>query len=107
MLSFSVVAIDQESGGISMSIMGSISRVLYIGVTGDLRGRIAQHKAGRIPGFTSTYRVARLLYVEEFASPVEAINRETQIKGWRRERKCDLIETLNPKWEDLSDGWFE
>jgi putative endonuclease len=88
-------------------IMGSISRVLYIGVTGDLMGRIAEHKAGRTPGFTSTYRVTRLLYFEEFASPVEAINRETQIKGWRRERKWDLIETLNPKWDDLSARWFE
>ena len=76
-------------------IMGSISRVLYVGMTGDLVARVAEHKSGRTAGFTSAYRVTRLLYFEEFASPLEAINRETQLKGWRREKKCDLIEARN------------
>ena len=88
-------------------IMGSISRVLYVGMTSDLIARVAEHKSGRIAGFTSAYRVTRLLYFEEFANPLEAINRESQIKGWRREKKCDLIETRNPKWEDLSVEWFQ
>ena len=87
-------------------IMGSISRVLYVGMTGDLLARVVEHKSGRVAGFTSAYRVTRLLYFEEFASPREAINRETQLKGWRREKKSDLIETRNPKWEDLSAEWF-
>ena len=81
-------------------IMGSISRVLYVGVTGNLVARVAEHKSGRIAGFTSAYRVTRLLYFEEFTNPLEAINRETQLKGWRREKKCDLIEARNLKWED-------
>jgi putative endonuclease len=87
-------------------IMGSVSRVLYTGMTGDLMTRVAQHKSGHSFSFTSAYRVTRLLYFEEFATPMEAINRETQIKGWRRERKCDLIVTLNPDWNDLSVDWF-
>ena len=88
-------------------IMGSITGVLYTGMTGDLMTRVAQHKSGRTPGFTSWYRVTRLLYFEEYGDPTEAINREKQIKGWRREKKCDLIATTNPKWEDLSAEWFD
>jgi len=86
-------------------IMGSFSGVLYVGVTGDLMSRVMQHKSGRTPGFTSWYRVTRLLYFEEFGNPVEAIGREKEIKGWRREKKLDLIATRNPKWEDLSEEW--
>ena len=86
-------------------IMGSITGVLYTGVTGNLMARVAQHKSGRAHGFTSWYRVTHLLYFEEFASPNEAIDRKKEIKGWRREKKCDLIATLNPKWKDLSEDW--
>ena len=87
-------------------ILGSISRVLYVGMTGNLLARVAEHKSGRVPGFTSAYIVTRPLYFEDFASPLEAINRETQLKGWRREKKCDLIETRNPSWDDLSADWY-
>jgi putative endonuclease len=87
-------------------IMGSITGVLYVGMTGGLMTRVAQHKSGRTPGFTSWYRVSRLLYYEEFASPTEAIRREKEIKGWRREKKIELIATVNPKRDDLSAEWF-
>jgi len=87
-------------------IMGSITGVLYTGITGDLMARVAQHKSGSAPGFTSWYRVTRLLHFEEFGNPNEAIDREKEIKGWRREKKCDLIATLNPEWKDLSEEWF-
>jgi putative endonuclease len=88
-------------------IMGSIAGVLYVGVTSDLTTRVTQHKSGCVPGFTSWYRVTRLLYFEEFATPTDAIAREREVKGWRREKKSDLIATRNPKWEDLSEEWFK
>jgi|SRR5579871_6319927 putative endonuclease len=86
-------------------IMGSKSGVLYVGITGNLTSRTLQHKNREAPSFTSRYRVTRLLYFEEFGSPMEAIAREKQLKGWRRRRKLDLISSKNPKWEDLGAGW--
>lgn len=86
-------------------IMASLSRVLYIGMTGDLRRRVREHKSGQIPGFTKRYRVKRLVYVEEYASIEEAIRREKQLKAWRREKKLRLIEAANPSWQDLAASW--
>jgi putative endonuclease len=84
-------------------IMSSRSRTLYIGVTNDLKRRIAEHKEGLFPGFTSKYRITSLVYYEIFTDIRDAIQRETQLKGWRRERKIRLIESLNHSWEDLGD----
>ena len=81
-------------------IMASRSRVLYTGVTNDLPRRVDEHKRGLIPGFTSTYRITRLVHFEAFADVHEAIAREKQIKGWVRARKIRLIEQHNPTWED-------
>ena len=83
-------------------IMASRSRVLYIGVTNDLARRVNEHKQSLIPGFTKKYRVTRLVYIEQFGDIRDAIAREKQIKGWVRARKLNLIEALNPTWEDLS-----
>ena len=74
---------------------------LYIGVTSDLVGRIRQHKEGSIPGFTFTYDVRQLVYVETYDRITEAIRREKQLKKWRRAWKLDLIEGVNPEWRDL------
>jgi len=87
-------------------IMASRSRTLYTGVTNNLIRRSAQHKRGDKPGFTSRYRVHRLVYVESFSDVRAAISREKQIKSWRREKKLALIEQANPAWQDLSDAWF-
>ena len=84
-------------------IMASRSRVLYVGVTNDLVRRVTEHKEGRIPGFTSTYRVKRLVHFEEFADIRDAIAREKAIKGWKRSRKITLIESRNRTWEDLAE----
>lgn len=84
-------------------IMASRSRVLYIGVTNDLARRVSQHKLGLLAGFTSKYRVTRLVHFEEFADIRDAIAREKEIKGWKRSRKTSLIETRNATWEDLGD----
>jgi putative endonuclease len=81
-------------------IMASRSRVLYTGVTNDLARRVHEHKQGLIAGFTSAYRITRLVYSEEFTDVRDAIAREKQIKGWVRARKIRLIEERNPTWED-------
>ena len=86
-------------------IMASRSRVLYTGVTNDLQRRVGEHKQGRTPGFTSRYRINRLVYFEEFSDIRDAIAREKQIKDWRRARRVSLIEARNPTWEDLAEGW--
>jgi putative endonuclease len=75
---------------------------LYIGVTNDLRTRLEQHRSGRGSEFVKKYGVRRLVYVEAFASPQEAIAREKQFKNWRRDWKTRLIEEDNPDWSDLS-----
>ena len=85
-------------------IMASAGRVLYVGVTGSLMARVLQHKAGEVYGFTKKYSVCRLVYYETFRYVNNAISRETQIKGLRREKKIALIEASNPASEDLADG---
>ena len=82
-------------------IMASRSRVLYVGVTNDLARRVNEHRCARNKGFTSRYRVTRLVYFEEFMDIRDAIAREKAIKSWRRSRKVLLIEARNPSWEDL------
>jgi putative endonuclease len=85
--------------------MTNVSRTLYTGVTNNLAARVCQHKGGQIPGFTARYHVTRLAYYEEFDRIQDAIAREKQIKGLLRARKIELIETQNPGWVDLSEGW--
>ena len=75
---------------------------LYIGVTNNLRTRLEQHRSGRGSEFVKKYGVHRLVHVELFASPQEAIAREKQLKNWRRSWKIQLIEKENPDWNDLS-----
>ena len=77
--------------------------VLYVGSTGQLTRRLSEHKAGLIPGFTSTYGVTKLVYCEEYASIDEARSREHSLKRWRRTWKFELVEQQNPDWRDLSD----
>ena len=76
--------------GYYVYIVASRSKVLYIGVTGDLRLRISQHKMKQVLGFTSTYNVTRLVYYEQTADVRAAIAREKQLKGWTRRRKIEL-----------------
>ncbi|MFC3693676.1 GIY-YIG nuclease family protein [Chenggangzhangella methanolivorans] len=75
---------------------------LYVGVTTDLSRRIEQHRSGAVPGFTKAYGVTRLVYYEAFDSILEARARERTLKGWRRDWKTTLIESVNPDWSDLS-----
>src|SRR5271169_1756172 len=87
-------------------IMGSLSGTFYIGMTGNLRKRVFEHRSHRIEGFTDKYQVERLLYRESFDEVQKAINREKQLKGWRRSKKIALIESVNPHWLDLAREWF-
>ncbi len=87
--------------------MASKSATLYTGVTNDIVRRVYEHKHGETPGFTSKYHVTRLVYFEEFDRATDAIERESQIKGWVRKKKLDLIKSMNPKWKDLSAIWFD
>ena len=75
--------------------------VLYIGVTGDLRRRVHEHKTWVIEGFTKKYRVHKLVYFENCHDIKDAIKREKQLKGWTREKKKALIETVNPEWKEI------
>ena len=88
-------------------IMTNRSRTLYTGVTNDLERRVYDHKMKLLPGFTKRYKINRLAYFEEFSEVYAAIEREKQIKGWLRKKKIKLIESMNPDWDDLSDGWYE
>jgi putative endonuclease len=86
--------------------MGSLSGTLYIGMTSNLSKRVFQHKFHRMEGFTDRYQVERLLYWESFDDVARAIDREKQLKGWRRSKKIALIELRNPQWVDLAGEWF-
>ncbi len=82
-------------------IVASHRRVIYIGVTNDLTRRIAQHKSLLIDGFSKKYKTKKLVYYEYFTDINYAIQREKELKGWRRSKKIALIESMNPDWDDL------
>ena len=79
----------------------SRSRVIYIGITSNLPARIAAHRLGKSDGFTARYHLWKLVYAEAFTYARDAIAREKQLKGWKRERKIALIDSLNPRWVEL------
>ena len=84
-------------------IMASWSRVIYIGITRNLEERVNEHKAHKYPdSFTSPYKCTRLVYVENFDRIEDALAREKQLKGWRRDKKVNLIQSVNPHWHDLA-----
>ena len=88
-------------------ILSSRTKRLYIGVTNDLERRIAEHKSAAMKGFATKYNINRLVHIEESDSVLSAIEREKQLKAWRREKKVALIELGNPEWDDLADHWYQ
>jgi putative endonuclease len=80
--------------------------VLYTGVTNSLEKRLWHHKNTDKLTFTKRYKADRLVYYEFFNDIRDALARETQIKGWRREKKNELVRSLNPRWEDLRTQMF-
>ena len=87
-------------------IMTNKSRTLYTGITNDLVRRVYEHKQKLVAGFTRKYNITRLVHFEPYGNVNDAIAREKQIKGWLRAKKIALIESMNPHWEDLSEGWY-
>jgi putative endonuclease len=88
-------------------IMQSVSRhCLYIGMTSNLHKRVWQHKNHTYEGFSDDYNCTRLVYWESFDDVANAIDREKQLKRWRRQKKEWLIERKNPEWKDLAAEWF-
>ena len=79
--------------------------VIYAGMTSNLIKRIYQHKTKYYQGFTSKYNCDKLVYFEVFSDVNQAIDREKQIKAGNRKRKELLINSKNPEWKDLSEGW--
>jgi putative endonuclease len=77
--------------------------VLYAGVTSNLKARVYQHREKLLPGFTKRYNVHKLVYYEVGSDPAGAIAREKQIKAGSRQKKIDLIDSMNPEWRDLYD----
>ena len=76
---------------------------MYVGVTNDLKRRIYEHQSKSLQGFTEKYNVNRLVYFEQTHDVLSAITREKEIKKWRREKKNNLVNELNPSWADLSE----
>ena len=81
------------------------NKVLYVGVTNNLERRVYEHKNKISSGFTAKYNVNKLVYFEETNDVETAIEYEKKIKGWRREKKNELINKRNPEWNDLSLNW--
>ena len=91
----------------SVYIMASRTKVLYTGVTSNLYERVWQHKQKKTIGFTALYNVNRLVYYAETNDVNEALGFEKRIKGWLREKKIELIESINPNWDDLAKDWYD
>ena len=75
--------------------------VMYIGVTGNLKRRVYEHKQGVVEGFTEKYNVHKLVYAESCHDVKDAIRREKQLKKWSRKKKNELVSSMNPEWKEL------
>ena len=82
------------------------NKVMYIGVTNNLERRLFEHKNKLVKGFTEKYNVHRFVYYEETQDIKVALEREKEIKKWRREKKDNLVIAVNPGWKDLSEEWL-
>ena len=78
---------------------------LYIGVTNDIKRRVEEHKNKTVEGFSSTYNLNKLVYIEITNSIEDALNREKQLKRWHRDWKMNLIKEFNPTFKDLSEDF--
>ena len=88
-------------------LASKIRGTLYIGITNDLQRRVYEHKMGIKKGFTQKYGISRLVYFETFQNVEEAIDREKNLKKWKRNWKVKLIEEDNLRWFDLASDWYD
>lgn len=80
--------------------------VLYIGITSNIQKRVWEHRRGYGEGFTKSYLVRKVVYIEQCSDVMSAIEREKKLKKWKRQYKVNLIEKENPEWKDLYDDMF-
>ena len=91
-----------KRGGCIYILTNKNKTTLYVGVTSDLRSRLWEHRNQIFKdSFSSKYNLNHCVYYEQYPSIEEAINREKQIKSWRREKKDNLVNSVNPNWDDL------
>jgi putative endonuclease len=83
-------------------ILSNVSRTLYVGFTSNLEKRMYEHRMKLVDGFTRRYNITMLVYFGQTSDVESALMRERELKGWRRDKKVSLIETMNPAWRDLS-----
>ena len=83
--------------------MTNLSGTLYTGATNNLQRRVDEHRSGLAQSFTSKYRIMHLVFFETTNNVKEAIAREKEIKDGSREKKAELVNGMNPEWQDLSD----
>ncbi len=88
-------------------LTNKFNTTLYIGVTNNLKRRIYEHQNKLIIGFTKKYNLTKLIYFEEYNDIEQALNREKQLKKWRRSKKDILINRMNPKWNNLSEDIYK
>jgi putative endonuclease len=86
-------------------ILTNQSRTLYVGMTDNLKNRLREHRAKKFDGFTARYNVNRIVYFETSPYLNMALAREKQLKGWSRAKKIALVDSVNPRWDNLSDAW--
>ena len=86
-------------------LMSNNSKTLYVGVTNNLPRRVYEHREKLVKGFAEKYNINRLVYYEATNDVNAVLEREKQIKRWRREKKIKLIESMNPEWKDLSEDF--
>ena len=96
----------QEERHYYVYILTNRSGTLYTGFTGDLVKRVWELKNHVVPGFTSRYKIDRLVYWEDTQEVYSAKEREKQIKAWTRAKRIALINGINPKWLDLAADWY-
>ena len=77
---------------------------IYVGMTNDIVRRIYEHRTKVIQGFTSKYNITRLVWFEIYDDPISAISREKELKKWKKAWKVQLIESQNPRWNDLYES---
>jgi len=90
-----------QKKGFTYILFSKKNGTLYVGVTSDLKGRVLQHKEKSYDGFTKKYGIDKLGYFEEHTDMLHAIEREKSMKNLLRAKKIELIQTMNPEWEDL------
>ena len=88
-------------------MLANRAKMTYIGVTSDLHRRVYEHRNGTGSKYTSKHGIHDLVWFDETNEIESALIKEKQMKNWRRQWKCNLVEQRNYFWEDLARDWYE